>query len=141
VPDEVSVAELICVEDDVVMVRWRRITLEGLTRVDEAMKVWGPKRGVYVGLINNDSAAPTEAVRKAMSTNLPQLAAKCTSINLILDGTGIGFAAMRSAAAAMFLVQGNRQMHMYPTLEAALRVLKPTQVDQILARAKAAGVL
>jgi hypothetical protein len=133
--------ERILVTDDVVMVRWHAFTLDGLKRVDEALHRLPAKQAVYVGLVGNDTEMPSDEVRKAMALNLPHMQAHCITVNLVLDGTGLRFAALRSVAAAMFLIQGNRQMHMYSTLEQALQVTRPNHVATVLHAAQQAGLV
>jgi hypothetical protein len=136
---EVSV-EKILVADDVLMVRWHVFTIDGLTRVDEAM-VRLPRPSVYVGLVGNDTEMPTEEVRKQMGQNLSKLQVQCATVNLVLDGTGLRFAALRSTAAAMFLIQGNRQMHMYSSLDQALLATRPSQAATLLQAARTGALI
>lgn len=129
----------IAVVDDVVLVRWREMDLPSIAAVDEAVKKAHAAKGAvtYIGMINNESGMPDETARARLGEGLNAMQSLCSSVNLVLDGTGLKFVAIRSAAAALFLVKGSRQMRMYDSLEACLKERLPARADAVLAAARA----
>lgn len=128
--------------DDVVMVRWINMTVEGIDRVDAAVvaaRAHGPV--TYVGLVGNDSAMPTDAARRRLSDGLERMGEFTKSISLVLDGTGMKFAAMRSAAAAVFLIKGTRRMKMFNSLDECLADRAPDRARALLEQARNAGII
>lgn len=135
-------SETILTDGEVVLVRWKDITTEGLARVDAAVRdatAFG--HVIFVGLVGNESALPSEAVRQRMKSDLDEMAKTCQSVSLVLDGSGLRFSAMRSAAAAMFLIKGTRQMKMFATLNECLLDRVPDRAESLLTKAKAIGVI
>jgi hypothetical protein len=135
-------AEILVTDGSLVMVRWIDVTIEGLARVDAAVKAASAIGPVtYVGLVGNSSAMPSDDVRKRLTAGLEAMAEHCKSVSLVLDGTGLKFSAMRSAAAAVFLIKGTRQMKMYASLDECLRERLPERRESALAKAKSLGLI
>lgn len=135
-------SEILVTDGEVVLVRWLEVTADGLARADAAVQAalaHGPV--VYVGLVGNASTMPTDELRKRLTSGLEKIAGHCHSVSLVLDGSGLKFSAMRSAAAAVFLIKGTRQMKMYASLEECLGERLPQRRDGILAKARAAGLI
>jgi hypothetical protein len=135
-------SELILSDSEVVLVRWYEMTISGIDRADGAVrqaKAFGPV--IYVGLVGSDAAMPSEDVRKRLADGLDSLSPMCQSVSLVLDGTGMKFSAMRSAAAALFLIKGNRQMRMFSSLAECLADRAPRRADTVLTKAKGAGIV
>ena len=134
--------EQLCTFGDVVMVRWIAMTLDGIDRVDAAIiaaRANGPV--TYVGLVGNDAAMPSDLVRKRLSDGLDRMSEFTRSISLVLDGTGVKFAAMRSAAAAVFLLKGTRRMKMFNSLDDCLGDRAPDRAQTLIEQARDAGII
>ena len=135
-------SEILVTDGEVVLVRWLEVTADGLDRADAAVQA-GLAHGpvIYVGLVGNASTMPTDDLRKRLASGLEKIGAHCHSVSLVLDGTGLKFSAMRSAAAAVFLIKGTRQMKMYASLEDCLTDRLPQRRDAVLAKARSAGLI
>ena len=134
--------ERILVVGEVVMVRWIDMTVESIGRVDaavDAARAMGPV--TYIGLVGNESSMPSEEARKKLSDGLERMADHCKSISLILDGTGLKFSAMRSAAAALFLIKGTRRMKMFNSLQDCLVDRVPAHAEALMQQARANSII
>ena len=135
--------EQILIVDEIVLVRWRELTADGVARVlatlDEVCA-----RGVvplYIGLVGDGVAPPTGAANTALTASIDAARQRCSSVNLVLDGTGITAAAIRSGATAMFLLKGDRRTKMYKSLRDALIDRVRDRADMVLAAAHDAGLI
>ncbi len=63
---------------------------------------------IYVGVVPDNSEKPSEVVRKEMTKALPLVLESCQCVHLVLEGQGFGKAFMRTVAAGIFLVSGQR---------------------------------
>lgn len=112
---------IICFENAII-VRWNMITEAGLRRVVERTKALQDEVGgktSYIALVAASCPIPSDTARASMSKDLKQMQEWCRSISLIFLGTGIKVAALRSIAASMFLLSGNRAMAMAADLPEA----------------------
>lgn len=135
-------AEQILVVDDVVLVRWLTMSVAGIDRVGAAMRAArGDKPMVYVGLVDNRFELPRADERVVLGDAIMRLRRRCSSMNLAFDGTGLKFVAVRTAAAAMFLLNGDRGMKMYNSLREALDERVPDRAVQVLQRARDDGLM
>ena len=104
-------------------VRWDDPTVDDVKRIVASLvgaRERSPKPMIYLGVVPATSRAPDDAVRKTLSDHIDRLCAPCETVHIILEGSGVKFAAIRSVAAGMFLVSGNRKMHMHDKVDAAL---------------------
>lgn len=135
-------AEQILIIDDVVLVRWLTMSLAGIERVSAAMKAArGDKPMVYVGLVDNRFELPSAEERLVLGDAMMGLRRRCSSMNLAFDGTGLKFVVVRTAAAAMHLLKGDRGMKMYNSLREALDERVPDRADMLLKRAREDGLM
>ncbi|MDP2344556.1 MAG: STAS/SEC14 domain-containing protein [Deltaproteobacteria bacterium] len=128
--------------DDVVLIRWGTVTVEGIEKAEALvndLKKKGGKVGYYA-VVPGTAPIPDEAARKRMGESLKVLGSICENINLVFEGRGLKIAAARSVAASIFLVQGNRKMFMFSTLEEALQKQRPTDAAKLCAVAQEAGI-
>lgn len=136
-------SERILVKDNVVLVRWRQMTVDGIQRaidvVADTAAAVGPV--TYVGLVGNEATLPSEAVRTALLDAIDTMLPNCSSMNLAFDGTGLKFVAIRSAAAAMFLIKGDRRMAMYSSLDEALIDRAPGKATGLTVAARDRGLI
>jgi len=135
-------AEQILIVDDVVIVRWLVMTVAGIDRVEAAMTAaMGDKPMVYVGLVDNRFELPRADQRVVLGDAIMGLRRHCSTMNLAFDGTGLKFVAVRTAAAAMFLLKGDRGMKMYNSLREALEERVPDRAALLLQRARDDGLM
>jgi hypothetical protein len=66
------------------------------------------KKLVYVGVVPKDSESPSEAVRREMIKAFPPVLEHCECVHLVLEGHGLSKAVIRTVAAGIFLVGGQR---------------------------------
>lgn len=133
----------IYVHDDVVLVRWNRMTLAALDEADRAVKMAHEKmKGsiAFIAVLASECPLPDEAVRTRQRENLPWMQSVCSAICLVFEGTGLKVAALRSVAASVFLILGNRKMHMCNSLEEALRKARPEDAVTLESLAREAGI-
>lgn len=134
----------ICVHDDVVLVRWNRMTLAALDEADHAVKMAYEKtKGpvAFIAVLAPECPLPDEAVRTRQRENLPWMQSVCSAICLVFEGTGLKVAALRSVAASIFLILGNRKMHMCNSLEDAAKKARPEQAASLESLARQAGII
>ena len=135
-------AEQILIVDGVVVVRWLTMSVAGIGRVGAAMNAAAAdKPMVYVGLVDNRFELPRADERLALGDAIMGLRSRCSSMNLAFDGTGLKFVAVRTAAAAMFLLKGDRGMKMYNSLGEALDERVPVNAALVLQRAREEGLM
>ncbi len=137
------VTEIIRSNDDVVFVRWVDVTAEGVQRVVVLTQALHRQHGpvTFIGLAGNTMVVPDEAARQHMVLAIDQMMPLVRSMNLVFDGTGLRFVAIRSAGAAMFLLKGDRRMKMYSSLREVLADRVPTRVEELMTFAKTEGLL
>lgn len=128
--------------DDVIMIRWGVITVEGIERAEwlstEVKKNLG--KVAYFAVVPGTAPIPDEPARKRMSESLKLLQGVCENINLVFEGKGLKIAAARSVAASIFLVSGNRKMCMFSTLEEAFQKQRPADAAKLSALALQNGI-
>lgn len=135
--------EQIAVDGNAILIRWHDISVEGIERVELRVHALAAKEGAvhYYAVVPQDAGLPPDAIRKRMQEGLKALQASCASINLILSGTGMRAAAARSIAASIFLLSGNRKMHMFSSLDEAVVKLQPERAPLITETARLAGIV
>lgn len=97
---------------------------------------------VYVGVVPEDCASPDEAVRKEMIKAFPPVLEHCKCVHLVLEGQGLGKAVLRTVAAGIFLVGGQRgRVTTHDTVRDALEQCSHVNSDaqRILKHAKELG--
>ncbi len=136
-------SEIVVTDGNTIMVRWIDVSAVGIDRVEALTAAAARKAGLmhYYGIVPNGAGLPPDDVRKRMQEALKLLQANCESINLIFDGTGMKAAAARSIAASIFLISGNRKMHMHASLDEALVKMQPNEAPQLAKRAREAGIV
>jgi hypothetical protein len=134
--------EQILTFDHVVLVRWRQLTVPGLERAVRAVDdVCASGRApIFIGLVGNGVAPPTGTVNVALTAAFEVMRARCATVNLVLDGTGMRFSAVCKGAAAMFLLKGDRRTKMYSSLQEALNDQARDHAVAVLAAAEAAAI-
>ena len=141
---DVDVPELITTVGNVVLVRWRIITVEGVQRATGAAKAAAAKAGepvIYIAMVGNGVSTPDEAARQALVDGIQPTLKVCSSMNLVLDGSGMKFVTLRSAAATMFLLKGDRRMKMYNSLHETLQERAPAKLEILLTHARVEGLI
>jgi hypothetical protein len=135
--------EFVLTDGNAVMVRWLEVTVAGIERVELLTQAASRKHGVvhYYAIVPNGAGLPPDDIRKRFQEGLKVLQNCCESINLVFDGTGMKAAAARSIAASIFLISGNRKMHMHSSLDEALVKMQPNEAPQLARRAREAGVV
>lgn len=128
-------SEQIIVEGNLVIARWHAFSPQGIKRLMGAVhSVAGTGVApVYISLVGSDVGVPDAATRKQLIAATDEARRVCASICLVLDGSGVAFAAIRSIAAGMFLARGDRRMKMYNSLREALADRAGDRVDAVLA--------
>ncbi len=136
-------SEIVVTRGRTIIVRWLDVSLAGIARVEAltvaAAREAGPVH--YYGIVPNGAGLPPDDVRKRMQDALKVMHGSCETINLIFDGSGMKAAAARSIAASIFLISGNRKMHMHSSLDEALVKVQPTDAPQLAQYARDAGVV
>jgi hypothetical protein len=128
--------------ESIVVVRWHAFTIEGVERVLSAVNAAaGRGAPIYVSIVGSDVAVPAAEVRKRLLDATDDVRRVCSSVNLVLDGQGLAFAAIRSIAATMFLAKGDRHMKMFASLDDVLRERAADRLDVVLAAARTAGIV
>jgi hypothetical protein len=110
--------------ENIMLLRWRSVTLADLDAVMKIVRAMHTRVGrelIYIALIADDVDPPSGAVRSKMSAELSELCSMCKSVHTVMEGKGLRFTAVRSATAAVFLVSGNRKMHMSDSISVAAR--------------------
>lgn len=135
--------EQILIVDELVLVRWHVMTVAGVGRalaaIDEVCA-----RGavaVLVGMVGDGVAPPLGEVNVALTAAIDTARQRCSSVNLVLDGTTFSSAGIRSAATAMFFLKGDRRTKMYKSLGEALADRVGGRADLVLAAARDAGLI
>lgn len=119
----------------VFLLRWRdpRSTdIENVLRELRELKAALGAPPVYIGVVPEDSPAPSPEARKAMMDNMRAISDLCETVHVVMLGRGLRFTAQRSAAAAMFLIAGTRKIYTDDTLEAALKHTSLTPAERTI---------
>jgi hypothetical protein len=136
------VDEKIITLEDVVMVRWNYVTIDGIKRAEDLTK--GVKRDVgranYFAIVPSTAPLPDEPTRRRMGESLKLFLDICDTINLVFEGRGLKIAAARSVAASIFLIQGNRKMNMFSNIAEALDKQVPQRSATLKALALENGI-
>lgn len=130
----------------VVVVRWVAPAVEDLTRIRNAVaevRVNENRDVVYTSIVPDDSALPEPDVRKAFSDTMQELVGMCESVHLVLEGSGLRRATFRSIAAGIFILTGNRKMHMSDSLKTAFEKASfgPEFAGSLLTKAARDGLI
>jgi hypothetical protein len=139
----VEMSYLSGVVNGVFFVRWQnaeRGDMKAVLRqVQEAKRTLnGPL--IYVAIAPPEAQTPADDVRKELAEAIPVLLEHCSLVHLVIEGSGMRRATIRSVAAGMFLVTGKRGKVLIheSTLQALQRSGALTATPEaILATAKA----
>lgn len=132
---------------NVVFVRWISPEAgDSRTIVDLTVKHASKSRRplVYVAIVPENCEAPNELVRKEMISALRQLLGPCSCVHLVLEGSGLRKALLRTVAAGIFLVGGQKgRVSFDDSVEAALKDCKHRSADAptIVKHARDLGLL
>ncbi len=119
---------------DSVLVRWNRMSLEGLQKSDAITLATAQSfanKINYFAIVPTTLPIPDAAVRAHMAKNLSVLRSSCRTISVVVEGQGLKQAALRSIAAS-FLLLGDRNMHVFGSLEAAVNSLKLPNAEALI---------
>jgi hypothetical protein len=78
-----------------------------LREVQEARRTSGTPL-VYIAIAPSDAQTPPDDVRREMAEAIPLLLEYCAAVHLVIEGSGMRRATIRSVAAGMFLITGKR---------------------------------
>jgi hypothetical protein len=136
-------SEIVVTKGNTIMVRWLDVSLVGIARVEAITVAAARATGLvhYYGIVPDGAGLPPDDVRKRMQDALKVMHGTCETINLVFEGTGMKAAAARSIAASIFLISGNRKMHMHSSLDEALVKMQPHEAPQLAQHARDAGVV
>lgn len=134
--------ELVITDGNAIMVRWVDLTIEGIDRVEQQTKSLATRHGSvhYYAVVPNGAGLPPDDIRRRMQESLKAFQSYCETINLVFDGTGMKAAAARSIAASIFLISGNRKMHMHSSLDEAFIKTQPDRAPILADKARGAGI-
>ena len=119
----------VVVADRIFAVRWDDPTSDDVDDVvGEIRRLNGLSNQavIYLGIIPQGCSLPNDEARASFNAHQEEMNALCASIHMVLLGTGLRFAAIRSSVAGMLLFGGTRRMHVDSSIESAL---KKTDVD------------
>jgi hypothetical protein len=132
---------------NVFLLRWEHYESGDSLRVvkdvtDASRRV--PGKVNYVAIIPPHVESPPEAQRREMADGLKQLLAVARTIRIVIMERGFRGAAVRTIAAGLFLLQGQRgRVSPYETLPEALANCEELTVslETIMATARARGLI
>lgn len=93
------------------LVRWRRPTIEASARLARAIEQRAKTQGhklFFAAIIGVDCPAPSQAVRDVLVADYQRSYAHCEVARMVILGSGMGRALVRSVLAGMGLATGLR---------------------------------
>lgn len=135
--------------EDVLLLRWETVTVEDTKRTSQWIREIQETRGTnvcYIAVVPTDSPPPDPTARRALMDGHQEIADLCTSMRLVILGTGMRQALVRSISAGFLLASGlkGKGFDIDATFEEAADAVAEkakANAQQILSAAIESGIL
>lgn len=88
------------------------------------------KLPVYLAITPPDTPTPSDEARKEMLSTMSATSALTETLHLVLEATGLRATVLRSIAASLFLIAGNRKVFVHHSIDDALAKTSLSRAEQ-----------
>lgn len=124
-----------------VLIRWAALSPAEVQRSINLAKETAARHGKvhFFAVVGPTCALPDADSRKALSENMPKMTEYCASMSVVIEGSGLKGATLRSVAAS-FLLFADKNISVWSSLTEAVTTLRVKEAEDILAQATSAGI-